>query len=189
MNNQYIQKFKDAINNSKKHDLDIPESAMNGLCEKILTDDIATDVANAFSQAFKGWSNDDFVGQCLKSHIIFQPYIEKLIGRPVTFTVGFIEGDTQNYFEFSEDDVRKWISDGIHQEDTRLHSWLTLPSGEILDLAFMPTFAKINKMDIPRGSMIADYSCNLNGMEYIPMYLGLGFLKKIGALKVELIYE
>ncbi|MFK5914131.1 MAG: hypothetical protein QM484_07135 [Woeseiaceae bacterium] len=111
--------------------------------------------------------------------------MKKIIGVPVTYTIGFIEGKSQNYFEYTEQDAIKWISDGKLRKKTKLHSWLTLPSGEIVDLAFLPTFAMVQGKEIPRGSMIADYSYNLNGMKYIPMYLGMNFLQVSGALQID----
>ena len=185
MDQEYNQLFSKAIEQTKNLGLSVPESAFRTTEPKILTDDIAAQVANAFSDAFNEWSNDDFVCQCMLAHIIFQPHLEQIINHQVTFTVGYIKGETQSYFVFTEDDARKWIADGTPKANTELHAWLTLPSGEVLDLTFPLTYAKYNSLNFPRGAMIADYSSNLNGMKYIPMYLGIDFLKAIGAMKYQ----
>ena len=40
-----------------------------------------------------------------------------------------------------------------------------LPSGEIIELTFMPTFAKVNGRNVPKGAIIADYSSKLKDMQ------------------------
>jgi len=185
MNSEYLVLFREAQERTKKFALRIPRSVQVKNHGKILNDKMTLKVADTFSEVFREWSNIDFVGECLKSHVIFQPYLEKTIGLPVTYTVGYIEGESQNYFEFSEHEARNWITEGIPKEKTKLHSWLSLPSGEIIDLAFLATFAKVNEINLPKGAIIADYPSNLNGMKYVPMFLGAGFLQKIGALRID----
>lgn len=185
---EYINLFDNAKQRTEEFAFNVPKSALITTNQNILTKDKLLVIADTFSSVFKNWSNSDFVGKCLKSHIVFQPYLEKAISVPVTYTVGYIKGKSQNFFEFSEADANNWISNGISKNKVKLHSWLSLPSGEIIDLTFLLTFAKFNEIDAQKGHFIADYPKKLHGIEYVPMFLGVEFLKKIGALKIDFIF-
>lgn len=188
MDVEYINLFDNAKQRTKRFAFNVPKSALITTNQHILTNDKLLAIADTFSLVFKNWSNNDFVGECLKSHIAFQPRLEKAISMPVTYTVGYIKGKSKNFFEFSEADANNWILNGISKDKVKLHSWLSLPSGEIIDLMFLPTFAKFNKIDAQKGCLIANYPKNLHDMEYIPMFLGVEFLKKIGALKIDFMF-
>ncbi|MEY8213884.1 MAG: hypothetical protein RPR97_05290, partial [Colwellia sp.] len=150
MNIEYIKNFNLAISRTKKHNL--LDKSMTSLCysQSLLTDSIATKIMDEFSGTFKSWSDEDFVGQCLKSHVLFLPKVENILGEKVTFTIGYIESKEQNYFKFSEGNAEDWMSRGMPKNTANIHAWLTLPSSEIIDLTFLPTFAKINEMKVPK---------------------------------------
>lgn len=128
-------------------------------------------------------SGAQLAGQCLAVSYRLLPHVCAVFGAAF-FTVGYLTiGDRPLYF-FSENDVQRWLTDGLPQGTANLHAWLTLPSMEILDFTFGPSVALKNNAPDMAGIMIAQHPDTLQiGLRYHPMLVGEAFLERTGALR------
>ena len=115
--------------------------------------------------------------------------IKQIVGSDVCLTIGsVISDDGDDWFAVSEDDVSDWIANGIDftipQKLHELHAWLTLPSMEIIDITFLPTFAHAQHLKDPAKrnlefGPIAKYADDVTGFSYVPIALGNDMATKL----------
>ena len=81
-------------------------------------------------------------------------------------------------FYQSEASLKKLLTEGINGNTINLHTWLTLPSMEILDFTLPTTLGKISGNKEMYGKTIIKHPSKLtNNMEYHPLLVGEEFLK------------
>lgn len=130
-------------------------------------------------------------GQCLKWCHYLAPEFEKQLGRPVWVTVGQLWKDNSAVFSPTWDELRRWSTAGIKVSDIQhqgrsgvnLHAWLTIDSGEIVDLTFLSTLAKFADDAYARfaGAVVWGRDPGmLNGHRYYPMATGRAFVEAVG---------
>ena len=80
-----------------------------------------------------------FSSNCLGVHWHLRTHIEKIVNTQSILTIGKINFENgQKVFNFSQNDVLRWISNGIDDPTKlNLHAWLTLPSMEIIDFGYV----------------------------------------------------
>lgn len=131
-------------------------------------------------------------GQCLKWSHYLAPAFEQQIGRRVWTTIGQLWSGDKALFSPSWADLRRWARTGISLAELRkdgrrgvnLHAWLTVETGEIIDLTLPsslaaakgPAFAGVN------GALVWGRDPRvLNGYRYFPMAAGPAIVEAIGA--------
>ena len=86
------------------------------------------------------------------------------------------------FFRFSKNDVNTWIINGIDIAKANIHVWITLQSGEILDLTFPTSYGHVRKIPKLLGLIVNGHEEELEGFDYFPMGIGTDFLRAIGAI-------
>ncbi|KIM10660.1 MAG: hypothetical protein KU37_10260 [Sulfuricurvum sp. PC08-66] len=72
----------------------------------------------------------------------------------------------------------------------KLHSWITLPSGEVIDLAFMTIYGLIYNEASLFGNLVAKMPSEFTGgMRYVPMMVGEDFLHCVAFVSEPLVTE
>lgn len=118
---------------------------------------------------------------CLRYARYMQPFVEQELGMPVWVTVGQIWYRDRAILEPTWEGARRWVSEGIQQRDftagggLNLHAWLTLASGEILELTFPSSMALANPGR--HGNLAGLALCDqedkvLDEHRYFPMIVG-----------------
>lgn len=82
----------------------------------------------------------------------------------------------------SEEELRDVLQNGLKKFSLNMHSWLTLPSMEILDFTILTTIAHVKQLGQGYFGVISRHPNDLIGMSYHPMLLGDDFLRRIGVL-------
>lgn len=118
-------------------------------------------------------------GQCLKWSHFLVPYVSKVAGCPAWVTLGQLWKGTAPVFEPTSDDVRLWAARGIRTDDLRsgeglkLHAWITLATGEIVEPTLPTTIASCHDhyRHFDGAVMMADAD-KFSPHRYVPLAVG-----------------
>jgi len=120
--------------------------------------------------------------QCLKWSHFLKPFYEKELGKRVILTTGQFWKRDQCMFKPTFEDAKNWNKHGIQAKDfgnqghgLKLHAWLTVESGEIIDPTLMSSFANIDFENYGKysGYTVYGHADNvLNYCKYVPITVG-----------------
>lgn len=128
--------------------------------------------------------------QCLKWSHYLAPYFANTLGCKVWPTVGQIWKDDSKIFGPSWRDLRRWAANGVQQQDfegrqgMNLHAWLTLETGEIIDVSFLNTLAHVNPEAYGPFKGAVSWGRDpgvLNNHRYFPMAVGQEYIEQVSA--------
>lgn len=181
----YESQFHNALIFSEQFGLDVPN--WDGVCEKIVTPSMEQNLANLMTRILGTPPRlDNLSGQCMQVHWSHMKEIKQIVGADACLTIGsVISDDGDEWFTVSEDDVSGWVANGIDFTiPQKLHAWLTLPSMEIIDITFLPTFAHAQHIKDPAKrnlefGPIAKYADDVTGFSYVPIALGNDMATKL----------
>ncbi len=92
--------------------------------------------------------------------------------------------NNKTVFEQSEETLISMLKHGVSGPEVNLHSWLTLPSMEIIDFSLPTSYAIKYKEPEGVGSIITRHPSDfIHGVKYKPMLIGSKFLIKSGVIK------
>jgi len=179
----YNDLFQDAIALSKKLELEDITLTLDGkkLIAEWLMYELGPKIAEHFSrEGFVRFMNAP--QSSVRLHHLFQPIINELLNINAVVTTGFVTvaNDANEVEEFGrlDDDA---ILQAMQNQETpeKIHTWLTLPSGEIIDLAFMTIYAALYHEESLIGNIVAKHADELTGgMVYTPQLVGETFYEK-----------
>lgn len=127
--------------------------------------------------------------QCLKWCHYIAPAFENQLGCKVWVTLGQIWKGDQAVFGPTWEDMKRWGQIGIQLDDFRgrmglnLHAWLTVDTGEIIDLTFLSSLAAICGGEYAKFAGATVWGRDphvLNNHRYFPMAIGREFVEAIG---------
>lgn len=158
-----------------RHFLEESEGDAQGLMKKILSAMSASGLAAA--------DFDGAVAQCLKWSHFFAPFISDATGLNAWPTLGQLWKGEKKVFGPSWSDLSRWCEQGLHLEDLvssgsdglNWHAWITLETGEIIDLTLPSTLACVvpHKFGQLAGDvLIGQESAIFDGHRYYPMLVG-----------------
>jgi hypothetical protein len=125
----------------------------------------------------------DVVAQCLSIHYRLVPVIEKWLGCPALYTLGWVDdGTDRGMFKFDDAFIDDKLKNGHRGGTVNIHAWLTLPSMEIIDVALATTIAVLQRLPDGYGAALARHADELKGIAYKPMLVGPDFLRRTGLL-------
>lgn len=125
----------------------------------------------------------DLVGQCFAVHLAAAPLIEKEFGLSAVPTLGWISLSNEELFHTDEQDLGRYMIEGIPSRRMNLHCWLTLSSFEIVDITIATSFAIVNGTDEGLGGVLAKHwSAITGGVQYHPQLVGEEYLERTGML-------
>lgn len=130
-------------------------------------------------------------GQCLKWCHYLQPYFEQHLGKQVFLTTGQLWKGEDCVFGPSLDDVRRWTKSGLQAQDFgngtgfKLHAWLTVESGEIIEPTLLSSFAMFGDASFRKFAGATVWGrdpCVLNKHRYVPLTVGREVVERIANL-------
>ena len=127
------------------------------------------------------------ISNCGPFHNYIKPIVEKLLNCKAYITVGYIKvGDIQEMHKIDLQTIENSIKN--KRFPSQHHVWLTLDSGEILDLTFQTTFDSLHNSHefnqaLDEGYLPISTTCRStkdlkNGFEYHPVVIGKEVLKE-----------
>lgn len=125
-------------------------------------------------------SYGDIVGECVAVHHRAQAVLAQTLGCEVLYTIGWIDdSDGGPRFYFDDNDVERWLSDEGPRDGLNMHTWLTLPSMEIIDIVLGTSVAARSGDHRYKGRILVGHADQLP-LKYRPMLLGDGLVVEMG---------
>lgn len=127
------------------------------------------------------------ISNCGPFHFYMKPVIEKIFNCKTYITSGYIEIGESSFHKFDLEQIKESLT--TKRLPSNHHIWLTLDSGEILDMTFPITYFSINdnvnfmnnlQEGLPIGFINAHPSKFVGGMRYHPVIIGDEVLKQAG---------
>jgi len=179
----YNDLFQDAIALTKKLDLEDVTLSLDG--KKLIAEWLMYELGPKIAEYF---SREGFVKfmhapqSSIKLHHLFKPVVDELLNVKSMVTTGLVTvpNDAKEVEEFGRLDEES-IKTALQTQEVpeKIHTWLTLPSGEIIDLAFMTIYAALYHEETLIGNIVAKHADELTGgMVYTPQLVGESFYEK-----------
>lgn len=110
--------------------------------------------------------------------------LEAKLRVPLAYTLGYVQQDGQQLCHTPIEGLEQMLRTGIAPgARISLHVWLTLPSQEIIDVAFWATFPTKSSSDERGARVLFMHPDQMPNRTYHPQWVGDGFVRRIGVLK------
>jgi hypothetical protein len=178
----YEREFAAAVERAQRFDLNLPLFEAEP-SRRWFDDNALARFPYVLRDALGDLGFEDVVAQCMAIHYRMMPAMQRWLGCPVLYTLGWIDDETeQGMFRFDEAFIAEKLRRGHAGGTVNLHAWLTLPSMEIIDVAFPTTMGIAQNRPEMFGRAITRHADELCGIAYKPMLVGEDFLRKTGLL-------
>lgn len=178
----YEQRFDQALKRSK--DWGLAPSSFSGSQERFLSEhnlQIFQQVASAFLSHRQA---EDVSQQCFAVTATLKTPLERALGVPLVFTLGYVEYNGRNVFYSDTRELKAMLNQGISSPALNLHAWLTLPSHEVIDMTFGTTYGVVTQTPSAIGRLCFLHPDDMTvDMQYHPQLIGEDFLERIGGMR------
>lgn len=187
----YLNSFQEAVQRNIKLNLKKPEFELRN--DRLLNNSATIEIENLFANYFNQFSEEYVLNaldkNCLSVHFFFQSMIDKILNTKSTLTFGSFHLFEDPVFTLTELEVTNRLkSPSLNKY--KGHSWITLPTMEIIDISLPTTLSKASPDFVNMAyRSILKHPSDLNGMTYTPMVLGKDFLEKSGLKQDIQIFE
>nr|WP_024966926.1 hypothetical protein [Pantoea sp. IMH] len=180
----YQEDFLTAIQRTSRFNLQ-PIPAFSETSGQIMNAARVNDLNKVLAPVFSGiQSYEQIVGECMPIHLKARSVLEKWLGCPVYYTLGWIDdGSSEGLFRFDDEKIAMKLAAGHQDETLDIHAWLTLPTMEIIDLTLTTTLCILQGIKEGEGGVIVKKADEVTGLSYKPMLIGETYLHKIGVIK------
>ncbi|MGP9655882.1 hypothetical protein [Halomonas sp. AOP35-4E-18] len=184
----YVDEWKAAIERTKRFNLRVPP--LQRITGNWFDEKRYLEFPYVVQEALGELGPEDLVAQCLSIHYRLAPVLERWLGCPVAYTIGWIDDMSEKgMFRFNDDFIEDKLRNPVLPGKTiNIHAWLTLPSMEVIDVSLATTIGKVQNRPEMYGLVISKRADDLEGMAYKPMLVGDDFLLKTGLLKSVIIF-
>ncbi len=181
----YSEEFQTALEFSKERGIfsaDYQSNTTTYIAEWLMYE-LGPKIAEYFTQD----SFTRFMGGAQNSvrlHHLFKPVIDELLKVDSVVTTGYVRvpndaNEIEEFGKMTQADAALALKSAEAPE--KIHTWITLPSGEIIDIAFMTLYGILYNEESLIGNIVAKHPKDLTGgMEYHPIFIGEGFYEKCG---------
>ena len=181
----YLHDFQ--LANQFRNELNLESYEFSLDTKRYLTDKRINGLRQCLQEGgFGSLSPEQVSGGCLAVNSRFQSIIEAFLKCKTFYTIGYVKEPQRVYWKHTPKDLKEWSDTGIENfNEINIHTWLTLPSLEIIDLTIGTTFAlEFNDEDF-LGMLLMGHPSEIINYSYHPTILGEDVLKAMGA-KIEL---
>lgn len=177
----YADDFKEAFARSKRLGLDTPDFKPRK--KRFLTPKNLKKLPRIVEKAIGLPEPKDIFAKC---HVIHWQLINPLSSffkTNLVYTIGHYSFDSTVHFKNTEQEFENMINKGVCSSKLKIHTWLTLPSMEILDYALPTTIAMKSNLKELMGMVVSKHADELDeSFQYYPMLVGEDFLGKSGII-------
>jgi len=170
----YKNKFKEAIERSKRLNLEVPNIYYDN--KQYASIEILEKIPYFLREEFGEFEIEDLAAQCLNMNLKLKDFMADLLKTDVYYTIGYIQFDKDSHFKQTEETLKEMIQEENNTGKVNLHVWLTLPSMEILDPTILTTYSLHYNYPEGLGGMIFNDADKVKHMEFIPMLVGDDFI-------------
>ena len=110
--------------------------------------------------------------------------LERALGVPLAFTLGYVEYNGRNVFYSDTRELKAMLHKGMSSPALNLHAWLTLPSHEVIDMTFGTTYGVVTQTPSVIGRMCFLHPDDMTAdMQYHPQVIGEDYLERVGGMQ------
>ncbi len=129
--------------------------------------------------------DDGIAGRCMHITNEFVGFLRGA-GLDAIFTLGWMSYQDEPVYQFSPDDVRLWLAEGIRdRQSMNVHAWATLPSAEIVDPSWLSTVGIVQNRRHLVGAVIIADPAQETSHQYHPVAVDTDVLYRIGLLNAD----
>lgn len=179
---QLEYEFRQALERGRRFELEVPACQLE-LKRRWLTPKVKGELPKVISIALHGIQFPKALTRCRSIHLRVQLALKEFLQCEVAYTIGWVLYLYGSMFQFDDQDIAGFLNATKPSGPFRIHTWLTLPSLEIIDVA-LPTKISVLR-DIPSlaGRVVARHPAEMNpAMHYKPMLVGDDFFYRIDAV-------
>jgi len=177
----YENEFQDALERTDSWGLCAPYFKASD--KQYIDQNSLQKLAESFKDFLRELHPSQISQQCFAVNYFMQRPLEKLLGTPLAYTLGYVEHNQNNLFYTPEDQLRGRLSTPASLKPIDLHAWLTTPSYEIIDLTLSTTFGVATDNPECIGLIAAQHhSLFTKDLRHHPQIIGKDFLSTIGLL-------
>ena len=178
----YEQRFDQALKRSKAWGL--APSGFRRSQERFVSEQnlqIFQQVAAAHISHFHA---EDVSQQCFAVTAMLKAPLERALGVPLAFTLGYVEYNGRNVFYSDTRELKAMLHKGMSSPALNLHAWLTLPSHEVIDMTFGTTYGVVTQTPSVIGRMCFLHPDDMTAdMQYHPQVIGEDYLERVGGMQ------
>ncbi len=173
----YATAFQLALARTAAFDLPAPEPAFTPQRRRWLTEEVRSRLGDVICPALSWPSPEAVATHGHSAHECLVGPLADFLGTPVYFTLGAVIGPGLQTVPPAEADLARWLSEP--PQILLLASWLTLPSHEIINIAF-PTSRRMVFRDPDQGiSAYAHHPDEIQGIVHRPLLVGAAYLHRL----------
>lgn len=177
----YKNEFENAVQRSKRLGLLTPEITFTE--DRFITGYKMGRLFEDARKEFRGYNPKDFARKCIQIHKIIQPLVNKIFFGTSYYTIGYIHESPKDIYKITEEKIEEYLKEGLSSNSIELHTWITLPSMEIIDFSICSTLDEMhNKANIGVDVLAKHPSKFSDGLRYCPVLVGTNFLDRLGIL-------
>lgn len=177
----YAQRFDQALTRSKAWGLTPPTFCSTQ--ERFVSEhnlQVFQQVVSAFLSHLQA---EDVSQQCFAVTASLKAHLERALGVPLVFTLGYVKYTSRNIFYTDTRELKAMLHKGISSPALNLHAWLTLPSHEVIDMTFGTTYGVVTQTPSVIGRMCFLHPDDMTAdIQYHPQLIGENYLERIGAM-------
>lgn len=175
MNYSYQKEFQEALERTERLGFTIPEWKFENrvVRSKASIEKLSSTLRN-FLQ-YHNMSFESLSAQCIAVHTKISEIIAQVVSCNTLVTVGWFYDERINdsLYKFTEEEFKSWMSNKLQAfQGSNVHVWITLDSGEVIDLTLLTTIGKINGMFEPGSVLMAKPEESECWIKYHPMVVG-----------------
>jgi hypothetical protein len=178
----YESQFAEAVNRTKSFGL--PGVNFAPVPHTMLSTENMPKLSACLQRIMADLTPEDITAQCFGIHNAILSEVESVFGCEAYLTTGDIHLGGRWVFEVDVERIKALLATGVQiGTQVRLHTWITLPSMEIIDVTFPTSYGTLNNERELIGNVITGHADKLNGdLRYKPIILGDEFFERIGAM-------
>ncbi|MBE1301821.1 MAG: hypothetical protein GJ680_18200 [Alteromonadaceae bacterium] len=177
----YFEKFHEASKRSLA--FGVLENNVIGLCtERFLENESVLErVLSAINAETSHLTPEEISATSFGLHTRLCQAIALATSIPIYLTIGYVSLQGQKLFYTSEEALKSYLG-GRSPQALNLHTWLTLPSMEIIDVTLSTSIGLNQREPELFGNIVTKHPDELSGgLAYHPQLLGIDYFDNIGA--------
>lgn len=170
----YYQDFMLAVDRSRRFDFDVPRGTLES--GQWLNAQGIEVLSRVMAAVFESTSPLDVAADANRWHAHLAPIISDALRCDVFPTLGYVEvPGIAGVCVHDEPMLKRALSTG---EPLPVHSWLTLPSMEIIDVALLSKIGEASGSEELTGQIVSGHPDQLQGLCYAPTLVGWDYIAK-----------
>jgi hypothetical protein len=123
---------------------------------------------------------EDLTAQCLNMNIRIVKKLSNILRCKAIVTIGYItiKSANEDLYRFSREELRNWLNPNSMVNQANAHAWITLESGEVVELTLLTSIAVIKGCEGKGAFMCARPEDPGMAIEFHPIAVGIEVIEK-----------